>query len=127
MALSIWQKKLREKEVNSNIHEKNSDRSVSFNKILWSKYKNCKKILIVDDSVDTGYSLLYVKKAVENEFKNSEVRLATLNCFKKSSNIIKTNYYIYEDTMLKGPWSNDSKENKKYLEEYMEWHNKQGE
>ena len=51
--------------------------------------------------------------------------MAALNCFEKSKKIVNTEYYVYEDTMLKGPWSNDSKENKQYLKMYTEWHNSQ--
>ncbi len=118
-------KVLREKEFNSNVHEKNSQRSIDFNSKIWSKYKNCAKLLIVDDSVDTGYSVISVKNAVQQFFVGSEIRVAALNCFEKSKKIVNTEYYVYEDTMLKGPWSNDSKENKQYLKMYTEWHNSQ--
>lgn len=115
---------LRKKEFNSDFHEKNFDRKISYNKIKWMKYKNSKKILIVDDSIDTGYSIKFVKDEVEKFFKGKEIRIAALNYFKKSEKIVKADYFLYADTMLLGPWSNDSKENKEYLKEYGEWHDK---
>ena len=118
-------KSLREKEFNSNIHEKNFEREISYNEEIWKNYLECKSILLVDDSVDTGYSIKFTKKAIEKFFTNSTVKVAALNCFEKSKKIVKTDFYIYKDTMLKGPWSNDSRENKEYLKKYGEWHEKQ--
>lgn len=115
-------KKLREKEFNSNVHEKNIDRNINYDEKIWSKYKDRKKILIVDDSVDTGYSMLYVRDEVQKFFESAEVKVAALNCFEKSSKLVKTNFYLYKNSMLKGPWSNDSKENKVYLKAYSDWH-----
>lgn len=113
---------LRKKEFNSNYHEKNSDRKINFDKNIWNKYKKCKKILLVDDSVDTGYSIKLAKEAIEIFFNNAEVRVAAINYFSKSTKVVKTDYSLYVDKMLLGPWSNDSKENSKYLKEYNDWH-----
>lgn len=115
-------KMLREREFKSNVHENNYERNIIFNENIWHKYQEAKKILVVDDSVDTGFTIKYVKEAVENFFQNSEVKIAALNVFEKSKKIVKTDFYIYNDTLLEGPWSNDSKENKKYLEMYNNWH-----
>lgn len=114
---------LRKKEFNSNYHEKNFERKITFNDQKWKLYKKCKKILLVDDSVDTGYSIKFAKETISNYFDNADVRVAALNCFNKSKKIVKTDFYLYEDKMLMGPWSNDSKENKSYLDEYYLWHN----
>ena len=116
---------LRKKEFNSNYHEKNTERKIYFNEKKWNKYKNKKNILLVDDSVDTGYSIKFAKEKIENFFDSSIVKVAAINCFEKSKKIVNTDYYLYSEKMLLGPWSNDSKENKDYLNEYIEWHNKQ--
>ena len=112
---------LRKKEMTSNVHDKNPDRQISFDCNMWSKYKKCKKIIIVDDSIDTGYSALLVKDTVSEFFKKAEVKVAVLNHFEKADNIFKPDYYLYKNTMLKGPWSNDSNENKEFLNEYEQW------
>lgn len=116
--------RLRKKEMNSNYHEKNSERNISFNVNIWKKYIDCKNILLVDDSVDTGYSIKSTVDAIQIFFPNSNIKVATLNVFEKSKKIVYTDFYLYSEKMLLGPWSNDSKENKQYLKEYGEWHEK---
>lgn len=113
---------LRKKEFNSNIHAKKSERDIKYNVTKWNKYRENKNILIVDDSIDTGYSIKYVKDEVINFFKNSNVKVAALNRFHKSKNIVDTDFFLFEETMLLGPWSNDSSDNKEYIKDYYKWH-----
>lgn len=112
---------LRKKEMNSDVHSKNSNRAVKYDENVWIKFKKCKKILIVDDSIDTGYSALFVKETVANFFLKSQIKVASLNFFLKAQKVFEPDFYLFEDTMLKGPWSNDSKENKIFLNEYEKW------
>lgn len=111
--------KLRSKEMKSSYHEKKNNRSVNFDKEKYSEYLNCKKILLVDDSIDSGNTINLSKKEIENFFENSEVRVAVFNVMKKSK--VSSDYFLYEDMMICGPWSNDSKENKLYLKQYNDW------
>lgn len=120
-------KKLREKELNSNVHEYKSDRAINYDKNIWTHFKNKKKILIVDDSVDTGYSILYTYEAVKNYFDNADIKVASINTFTKSKSVVNVDYCLYEDCLIKGPWSSDSKENKKYVKDYYSWRNTQKE
>lgn len=112
---------LRKKEMKSDIHDKNNDRQINYDSKKWENYLDCKKILIVDDSIDTGYSAFLVKEEVSKFFKKSKVKIAVLNYFKKAEKILKPDFYLYENTIIKGPWSNDSKENKKFLKLYNDW------
>lgn len=112
---------LRKKELNSNYHKKNSNRKISFDKNIWNKYKNSKKILLVDDSVDTGYSIKLAKDAIKKYFKDAEIKIAVYNVFDSSKEIIDIDYNLYQNTIIKGPWSNDSKEHSKYLKLYKKW------
>lgn len=112
---------LRNKEVKSNVHEKNVERNVIFDKEIWSKYKECKNIVLVDDSVDTGYSIKACKEEIERVFPNANIKVAAFNYFEKSTNVISIDYYIYKETMMNGPWSNDSKFHKEFLEKYNNW------
>lgn len=114
--------KLRNREVNSNYHEKHSDRMIYFDSEKWANYRDYKNILLVDDSVDTGYSMKYAKEAVEKYFEGATVKVASLNCFTKSEKIINTDYYIYKDKLLMGPWSNDSVEHGDFIIDYCKWH-----
>lgn len=120
-----FKKFLRDKEFNSNYHEKNKDRNISFNVEQWKKCKKCEKILLVDDSVDTGYSIKFAKEAIEKFFTKSIVKVAAINYFTKSEKIVNVDYFLHKDTLLIGPWSNDSSENKLFLNEYFEWHERQ--
>lgn len=112
---------LRNKEVNSNIHDKNIERNVIYDVKKWNKYKNCKNIILVDDSVDTGHSIKACKEEIKKFFHNSNIRIAVFNYFEKSKNIVDVDYNIYTETIMNGPWSNDSKYHKEFLKEYNSW------
>ena len=122
---SCIKKNLRQLEIKSGIHKKKAERKVSFNENVWKKYENKNKILLVDDSVDTGNSINLTKNAIEKFFKDAEIKVAALNVFDEGLKNSHIDYYLYNNTMLSGPWSDDSKENKKYLQEYYKWHNNQ--
>ncbi|MBQ7140955.1 MAG: phosphoribosyltransferase [Bacilli bacterium] len=113
---------LRNKEVSSNVHEKNIERNVTYNENIWKKHIKCQSILIVDDSVDTGYSIKACKEEIEKFFPNSNIKIAAFNYFEKSSKNIKVDWFIYKDTMLNGPWSNDSKYHKEFVDNYNNWY-----
>ena len=110
---------LRRKEMKSTYHEKNCERNISFSVSKYKKYLKCNKILLIDDSIDSGYSIIEVKKALENYFNAADIRVAVFNTMKKS--IIRPDFTLYEDTMICGPWSNDSKFYSTFLTEYKKW------
>ena len=113
--------KMRQKEMNSTYHETNSDRNVSYSKINFEKYKDSKNILLVDDSIDSGNSIVEAKKKLVEIFKNSDIRVAVFNTMNKST--IKPEFTLYNDFMICGPWSSDSKYHKSFIKEYEEWKN----
>lgn len=119
--------KLRRIEINSGFHGKKTDRKISINEKQWKKYKDSKNILIVDDSIDTGNSMLLVKKYTEQYFSDSNVYIACLNVLDKGLEVIKPDFYLYTNTMLSGPWSNDSKYHAEFLKEYEEFERKYNE
>ncbi len=114
-------KTLRSIEFNSNIHGKIVERKISYDEQIWQQCINCKKIILVDDSVDTGHSMKQCKETVKQYFKNSEIRLAAINVFSKSEKVVDIDYCLYKDKLLEGPWSNDSKENDKFIQLYKEY------
>ena len=118
-------KKLRQLELKNNTKSISyEERYVNFDENLYQKFKNKKRILIVDDSIDTGDSVKQVKETLENYFRKSTIKVAVLNYMTKSTDFIKADYSLYKDTMLSGPWSNDSKEYHKMLQDYNDWKNK---
>lgn len=110
---------LREKEAKASFHDKDNERNVQFSRDIWNKYKDSKKILLVDDSVDSGHTIIESKKAIEEFFPEATIKVAALNIMAKS--IVPIDYYIYFDVLLKGPWSNDSREHRAYVKEYNRW------
>jgi hypoxanthine phosphoribosyltransferase len=112
---------LRKIELKTNIHDKYTERNIVLFEELNSIDKNSiKNILIVDDSVDTGYTMKLVVDKINEVFEDVNVKTAAINVWKKSGNIIKTNFYLYEDTIIRTPMSKDSKEYKIFLKIYKE-------
>lgn len=104
---------LRKIELISGLHGKHSNRNVYWD-ISQERLKDIRKkrkILIVDDSVDTGYSMLSVVKEINRELGNKAViKTAAINCWEKSATIIKVDFFNYIDTIIETPMSKDSKE-----------------
>lgn len=111
--------KLREKEMNSTYHETNNDRTVSFDESTYSKFTDKKRILLVDDSIDSGNSIVLTKNEIKKFFSHAEVKVAVFNVMNKAT--IKPDFCVYENTMICGPWSNDSSEHRKCNELYFDW------
>lgn len=111
--------KLREKEMKSDYHEKNNQRKVTFNEKKYELLKNKKRILLVDDSIDSGNSIKLTYDTLKKYFVNSEIKIAVFNLMNKST--IKSDFCLYHDTMISGPWSNDSKEYDQHLKLYKNW------
>lgn len=106
-------------ELKSNIHKKDTERHTYFINSLESyNIENINKIIIVDDSVDTGNSIVAVKKVVQEYFINAEIKIASLNVWDKSEELIKTDYALYKNTIIKAPMSKDSKEYNQFINIY---------
>ena len=59
--------------------------------------KSYKKVLIIDDIVDSGKTMIEVFKILNEKFPNTEFKLATL--FYKKTALIKPDFYIKETDM----------------------------
>lgn len=113
---------LRKTEVKSSVHQTQSERSVSFDEEVYAQYKDRKNILLVDDSIDTGNSVMQVLEVLRTYFPESEIKIAVFNYFE--NDLIEPDYSLYKETMLQGPWSNDSKENRAMTKMYEAWKTK---
>lgn len=111
---------LRRVELKSNVHGRNKERHIEFldDIALLNIQTNNLKILVVDDSVDTGSSVLAAQKVIKSKFPDSVIRIAVLNVMSASKENIKVDYYLYTDKMLRTPMSKDSREYRKFLEMY---------
>jgi len=110
---------LRKLELKSDVHGEKPERYIEFlDDISSLDLSNIKKLLIVDDSVDTGRSMLAVRELVKLKFPNCEIKTASLNVMSKSKGVIKIDYTVYEDKILRTPMSKDSKEYKIFIKLY---------
>ena len=110
--------RMREMEL-QRCHHYDNKRQLLFYKDLFEYYENSKHILLVDDSVDTGKNIEICENELKKIYKNARIETAALNVMSNTSKY--TDYYLYEDTILRGPWSIDSKENKEYIKLYNSW------
>lgn len=107
-------------EMKSGVHNQHAERSVVFHTCGETDKKSVKKILIVDDAVDTGHSLKAVAEKVKGRYPNAEIKLAALNVWRQSESVVRCDYFKYQDTILRTPMSKDSKEYKLFMELYQE-------
>ena len=106
-------------ELKSNKHAKSTERKIRFLKGVEDvKDKNIQKILVAEDSVDTGNSLQQAIKTIRTVFPDTEIKVASLNVWDKSKSIAHVDYALYENTIIKSPMSKDSKEYKEFRNIY---------
>ena len=107
-------------ELKSGSHAKHSERKIEFHNSLRQIIpEKIKKILVVDDSVDTGNSMLQVTESIRKTFEKADIRIAALNVWDKSENVIHTDYALFHNTIIKAPMSKDSSEYKIFMSIYM--------
>lgn len=117
---SFFRKIIAKVEIKSGVHKKKTEREVVFhqkiNDINCSKYR---KILIVDDAVDTGYSMKKVAEMAKEKFNNADIRTACFNmsCDEKDC-VMKIDYIQLQGYSVKTPFSKDSKEYTKTKKQY---------
>lgn len=107
---------LREMEINSNTHKKVSKRNVEMEEKYLKELLKYKKVLLVDDSIDTGNTIVEILNYLKKY--DLEIKTAGLNIFDMSREIIKIDFYNYENTLLNGPWSKDSRYYKEFIRMY---------
>lgn len=106
-------------ELKSGTHQKNTERRIKYHEGLKAvKMQRIGKILIIDDSVDTGYSMRQVANSIRSIFPSADVKIAALNVWDKSESVIHTDYALYRNTIIKAPMSKDSVEYKKFVDIY---------
>jgi len=102
-------------ENNIGIYSVNKQRLVQIN---FEEDLNFKNVLIVDDAIDTGYSIKQVISALSARFSNiGLIKVAVITLTKKSP-VYFPDYYIYNNQLCLFPWSLDSLEYEEYLRIY---------
>ena len=114
---------LREMEIKSGVHNTIKERQVSFpNDVIIEKVSKAKKILIVDDSVDTGGSVISIMGALQAiDTSLLDIRVALLNVFTEAANKLPRYYCLFHNTIMITPMSNDSKENSQFISLYNQY------
>ena len=108
---------LRKRELQSGVHSFSSDRNV-YIRNQRNVIEHAANILVVDDSVDTGYTVREVIHYLTDNFSKGNIRVAALNYFEKSVAIFPIDYFLYTNCILQGPWSKDSKYYKEFKLRY---------
>lgn len=108
----LIKKFLRELELKSGTHNINSERIITPPDQLFDEtLKECRLVLIVDDSIDTGYSIVTIKDYLRSQYPNiSSYMVGALNVWSPSQNLVNIDLYLWRDTILVIPMSRDSKE-----------------
>ena len=114
---------LRKMEVNSGVHNTMKERQISFpNDTIIEKVSKAQKILIVDDSVDTGGSVVSIMDALkEIDTSLLDIRVALLNVFTEAVDKLPRYYCLFHNTIMITPMSNDSKENSQFISLYNQY------
>lgn len=66
------------------------------------------RVLIVDDSVDSGESIMAACSTIHTLYPEAEVRVAVLNTFQLESAVIPCDWSLYRNVLLSTPASKDS-------------------
>ena len=82
-----------------------------------------KKILIVDDSIDTGWTILKVKEELSRMVPGAEIKVAGYCVLDSSSDMVKTDYYRYRNRIVVTATSRYSSEYRDFLDGYETWKN----
>ena len=67
-----------------------------------------KKVLIVDDAVDTGKTMYVLKNNLKKVFSNSEIKVAVI-AWTIETSIVQPDFYIFKNILVRFPWSKDFK------------------
>lgn len=80
-----------------------------------------RRILLIDDSVDTGWTFINVMKTVKKMFDCSEIKTLSLIEMSYSNKRFTPDYSLFRDVLLMTPAQMDSTENELFLDQYYAW------
>lgn len=100
-------------ELKTNFNSLNKKRNIRINFSI----RNFKKILIIDDAIDTGETIIQVLDFIKNENSSAICKIAVITTTTNSPRI-QPNYYIYNNIVCNFPWSIDSDYYKEFIKLY---------
>lgn len=103
-------------------NEDNAERKIEVNDRFDSaKLDAFNRILIVDDSVDTGWSMLAAKELVQSKAPNADVRIASYCVIDYSLDRVKVDFLRRQNAIVMTATSRYSKEYGMFLSELAAW------
>lgn len=85
------------------------------------KQKKHRNILIVDDSVDTGWTLHCVQKIVKESFPNAIIKTAAYAVIEYGSKRVNVDFSRYKNTIVLTATSRKSNQYSMFLQQYESW------
>ena len=67
-----------------------------------------RKILLVDDCIDTGYTLKLIKEFIEKHYPGNEIKIAVVTTAHRHP-VIKADFQLYKRVLIRFPWAYDAK------------------
>jgi len=67
-----------------------------------------KRVLLLDDTIDTGWTLKIVKDYLEANFPGNEIKTAVITTTHRHP-VIKADFQLYNRTLIRFPWAYDAK------------------
>lgn len=80
-----------------------------------------KKILIVDDAVDTGWTMNTIKEKVKKDFPAAEIKTAAYMVSDFSGKHIKIDFWKYKNEIVLNPTSRKIEGYQEYIDSYKAW------
>nr|WP_292162506.1 phosphoribosyltransferase [Butyrivibrio sp.] len=103
-------------------NDKKSNRHIEINdRLIDMSHKDIKHVLLIDDSIDTGWTFASVFETVSEMFSNAEIRTLSFIKMKFSEKRFKVDYFLYEDTLILTPAQMDSEEHDLFMIQYNKW------
>lgn len=75
---------------------------------MQDKIRISRKVLVVDDALDSGLTMLTIVNTLRKENPSLCIKTATINVTFKEP-LILPDFFLYKDTIVRYPWSNDVK------------------
>lgn len=107
------------------LNEKKSERNVEVSPELkkYSDYENIHKILVVDDSIDTGWTIIAVVEKLKEMFDNDDIKVATYSLIEISEKRCQVDYYRKKNEVILTATSRHSDEYDDFVNDYLTWKN----
>lgn len=105
------------------INGRNDERNIEVSPQLQAcaEEKIYKKILLIDDSIDTGWTFKQVFEEMRRLFPESEIRTLALIRMHYAKERFDVDFALYEDTLLLTPAQVDHEEHASFIEDYNHW------